>query len=431
MLSVRFRDYKPPPTVSPTMDRPIHHKGSEEIYIGVIGATGAGKSSFIQLATGQNVPIGHTLLRCECSGPLNLHFLDFQSTDSCKGTQNINAYLFDHRNFRIILLDTPGFDDTLLSDAEVLSGLVEYLGISYNNNIRLSGIIYLHCICWPRGLGGSTINHRFFEKLGKNFFGFGNVFLVTTMWDRVDRREGDKREAQLKSDDWGFMYDRGSQILRHYNTKDSALAIIDTVLEAWIRTAAGTNLLRAAQDGDVDGLEKCVREGVDVAATNEILGRTALHFAAQAGHVEAVKYLIKKGADTTAIDVRGRQARDLAVSYEVNEVFDNPPPVTRAPLLALKKFQKLQKPPISPLEGKEKEVTCEYDALLYYYESTTQTTQDVRMSIHDLIYPDKHTEAKSQEEENLDKKMANRWIHLTANNVSFQTQRAVLANKDQ
>jgi len=369
----------------------------------------------------------------------------------------------------------------------VLGDLAKYLS---ENIARLSGIIFLHNILDTRMryLSGMVT----FRRLLKRLCDEDQVFLVSTMWDKVDRQEGDRREAAIKSlEFWQSMIRMGSQVHRHYNNRGSALAIIDLLLSRRGSIALGTSVLRAARGGDIDNLKACAREGANFAATKDAYGRTAIHFAAQAGHLEAVKYLlensaelnakdnlgmtalhfeaqagrlegvkylvdkgaevnakdndemtalhfaagggyletveylIEKGADTTATDTLGRQARDLVLLDELKKIFDKPPPVTRVELPALKN---LQKPPISPWEENEKQLLGAYKALLYHYDTDTNTTQDARTSIHDLIYLDNDTKAESEKEENLLEKAGNRWIHLPANNVGSQTPRSVLAN---
>lgn len=80
-------------------------------------------------------------------------------------------------------------------------------------------------------------NLHMFEKLcGKD--SFKNIVLVTTMWDVLRQQDptlqkGVERENQLLADEkfWGFMAKRGSRVLRHDGSKDSAWKLLTHVLE--------------------------------------------------------------------------------------------------------------------------------------------------------------------------------------------------------
>lgn len=179
-----------------------------DIYIAVMGVTGAGKSTFISACTEKEVKVGHDLQAC---------------------TQGLDVYpcsLFADKN--VYLVDTPGFDDTTRTDKEVLKEIALWLGSSYKQQIRLSGIIYLHRITDNRMQGSARKNLFMFNKLcGRN--ALRNVILATTMWERLsDEDIGVKHEKELveTEDFWGFMVRQGSQVRRHYNTKESAKGLL-------------------------------------------------------------------------------------------------------------------------------------------------------------------------------------------------------------
>lgn len=69
-----------------------------DVFIAVLGVTGAGKSTFISKCTEKEVSIGHNLQAC---------------------TQEVGVFLCKSRDFNIYLIDTPGFDDTDRSDTDV------------------------------------------------------------------------------------------------------------------------------------------------------------------------------------------------------------------------------------------------------------------------------------------------------------------------
>ncbi|MCA9284751.1 MAG: ankyrin repeat domain-containing protein [Phycisphaerales bacterium] len=71
--------------------------------------------------------------------------------------------------------------------------------------------------------------------------------------------------------------------------------------------ASTTALIAAARDGVVERLAELIANGVDVNAVDRSNGRSALHWAAKAGHADAVALLLKAGAD---IKKRDRSDRD-------------------------------------------------------------------------------------------------------------------------
>jgi len=112
-----------------------------------------------------------------------------------------------------MLVDTPGFSDTNLSDTEILRRIATWMKDTYDDGFLLSGIIYLHRITDIRMEGPSLKNLRMMEKLcGAN--SLRNVVLATTMWEKVTDEEGLRREAELKQDFWKDMIDNGSTVAR-------------------------------------------------------------------------------------------------------------------------------------------------------------------------------------------------------------------------
>ena len=63
------------------------------------------------------------------------------------GTSEIGLYatIINHTNFprRVVLIDTPGFDDVNRSDSDILQNITYILSQTYEQGIRLTGIIYL------------------------------------------------------------------------------------------------------------------------------------------------------------------------------------------------------------------------------------------------------------------------------------------------
>lgn len=79
-----------------------------------------------------------------------------------------------------MIVDTPGFSNTRLSDTEILQRIATWINDTYDDGHLLSGIIYLHRIIDNRREGPSLKNLRMMKALcGIN--SLKNVVLATTM----------------------------------------------------------------------------------------------------------------------------------------------------------------------------------------------------------------------------------------------------------
>lgn len=222
----------PPPAaqVDPRAFRDDNEPKPTDVFIAVMGVTGAGKSTFISKCTEKEVRIGHNLQACEIAcRDLRLRS---RSTDNVAGTQDVAVFLCKlSSGVNVYLVDTPGFDDTDRSDTQILKEIASWLTASYSNSIKLHGIIYLHRITDPRMQGSAKRNLIMFKKLC-GVDALKNVVLATTMWERVIEADGVERERQLSvtQDFWGYMLDKGSQIHRHYNDRNSAVRLIESLI---------------------------------------------------------------------------------------------------------------------------------------------------------------------------------------------------------
>ena len=170
----------------------MHHKYPD--VVAVLGVTGAGKSTFTkEISLNNKIRIGHGLEPC---------------------TQLIIPSTFNLDGREIILVDTPGFNDAVLSDQEIHELIVNWMVTTYRQKTRLKGIIYCHPITNNR-IGGSSVKYmRMFRSLcGDDFL--QSVVLMTTMWDLVDEQEGKRREEQLSKDFWGIMISEGAKVARY------------------------------------------------------------------------------------------------------------------------------------------------------------------------------------------------------------------------
>ncbi|KAG6829870.1 hypothetical protein H0H92_003214 [Tricholoma furcatifolium] len=89
--------------------------------------------------------------------------------------------------------------------------------------MKLAGIIYLYDISHTRWEGSMRRNFEVFEKLC-GALASRKVVMVTTMWDKVSREEGERRENELRDEYWRKMLDDGSVIHRAGGLKNQMWA---------------------------------------------------------------------------------------------------------------------------------------------------------------------------------------------------------------
>ncbi|KAF7374701.1 GTP-binding protein A [Mycena sanguinolenta] len=179
----------------------------DEVAIAVMGPTGSGKTTLINLLSGSNLRVGTSLQSCTTM------------------VQIAAPFQLDRR--WITLIDTPGFDDTSRSDTEVLTQIAAFLATAYQNGKKLAGVVYMHRISDVRMGGISTRNFKMFRQLCGDST-LRNVIIVTSMWGEVGNEVGEAREAELASEDRFFKpaLDKGARMLRHNNGITSAHAIL-------------------------------------------------------------------------------------------------------------------------------------------------------------------------------------------------------------
>lgn len=127
-------------------------------------------------------------------------------------------------------MDTPGFNDTHKSEVEVLQDLASWLKSTYESNIRLNGIVYLHPIASPRIESSVIRNFKMFRQLcGKE--ALNSVVLATTFWSSLAEADGLSREQELRTrpELWGAMLSHGS-IMKRLIDQQNALDIVGMLI---------------------------------------------------------------------------------------------------------------------------------------------------------------------------------------------------------
>lgn len=134
------------------------------------------------------------------------------------GTSKCEAIAYDpgqDHNQTIFVIDTPGFDDTSRPEIEILREIAGALLVLTKLKVDLYGIIYLHRITDPRVSGAAMRSLRVLEMIcGEE--AYKNVFLVTTMWDRLKNIEGGNKIGEDREVDlcekpfWGDLRENGA-----------------------------------------------------------------------------------------------------------------------------------------------------------------------------------------------------------------------------
>ncbi|OTA92984.1 hypothetical protein M434DRAFT_386421 [Hypoxylon sp. CO27-5] len=171
----------------------------------VMGVTGSGKSRFVNLLKGGAAEEGDGLSSV---------------TQQC---QIVRVRIGSELAY---VVDTPGFDDTTRSDADIFEEITNFLGTQYALGLALKGIIFLHRITDMR-IQGSTLSNMiaFKEMCGDN--ALKSVILLTTFWDVLgDKSLGARRQQELREDFWSDMIAKGSQVRRFDGSRDMAEALV-------------------------------------------------------------------------------------------------------------------------------------------------------------------------------------------------------------
>ena len=104
-------------------------------------------------------------------------------------TAEVSMYGTTINSTGFTLIDTPGFDDTEISDHDVLGIIADWLHERYEAGQLLTGVFYLQPITKNRAEGSALWSLALLEKLcgTKNF---KNILLISTFGIRLARRLG-------------------------------------------------------------------------------------------------------------------------------------------------------------------------------------------------------------------------------------------------
>lgn len=99
----------------------------------------------------------------------------------------------------ITSIDTPGFDDTYLSDGEVLERIAMSLFTHYKGGYKLSGLLFLRDITMGKMTNTALKNLDMFHHLCGDQ-SLKNVMFLTTKWDKASTSFAQKQECLVWHD---------------------------------------------------------------------------------------------------------------------------------------------------------------------------------------------------------------------------------------
>jgi len=192
-------------------------KNLKDIVIPVLGPTGSGKSTFINHVVGsEQTKVGNRTTSCTTK-PKPVYVDPIPDFPALKG-------------YRLVLLDTPGFDDTYKSDVEILKPIVAWLADSRRRGALIGGVLYLHDISVKRFNSTACQNLRTFTHLcGDDCM--KKTVLVTTNWGLGTNDEFHSRESEMKAKHWTPIIQTGGEVRSFLRNQESAWDIITTLLQ--------------------------------------------------------------------------------------------------------------------------------------------------------------------------------------------------------
>ncbi|KAF5371458.1 hypothetical protein D9615_009642 [Tricholomella constricta] len=187
---------------------------ANEAIIVAIGATGAGKSQFLNdVADAKVFKVGH----------------DLDSETGVVNPQTVSYVDGYGQNWRLTLVDTPGFQDTNMSDTEVLEKISDWMLSEYNAEKRVNGLIWFWDMKNARFEGLSKTNILMLDALVGDD-AMANVVLCTNKWPRKPSQTDIDNEKKLHNEKWKVPLGKGAQHARNDKPPKSAKYIINRIL---------------------------------------------------------------------------------------------------------------------------------------------------------------------------------------------------------
>jgi hypothetical protein len=148
------------------------------------------------------------------------------------GTRHPTIYTTQINSQRVLLLDTPGFDDSVVDNLAVLDEIVSnlYFFALQRSHIHVRGVIFLHDISEVR-MGASEKKTWSILEAFCGSQSMGHVVVGTTLWSpegSIKFMKEVKREAEYLRSYWRDIY---RTVRLPYNDTLAALSIATSLLE--------------------------------------------------------------------------------------------------------------------------------------------------------------------------------------------------------
>jgi len=199
-----------------------------DIVIPIIGPIGAGKTTFINIALDDNLrKVGHGMGPC--------------TTEPSPVVVDPSIHRFTHpilKDHRLVLLDTPGFDNPSKDDEQILKQIVKWLTKSYPKKVIVGGVLYIHDITNKKFKAADRQIMEVFHGFHRKYRGSAiqNTILATTNWGPPKPEDSENREKELMNTHWVTMISQGAELRRFLLDSESAWAIINDLLGHIVET---------------------------------------------------------------------------------------------------------------------------------------------------------------------------------------------------
>jgi hypothetical protein len=134
---------------------------------------------------------------------------------------------------KIVLVDTPGFNDTDMDEEEVLIRVTDWIKETHQKGRKFSGLLYLHPINKTREKGSDVRSLKIFKRLVGNT-NFQNVVIGMTFCDVEEPEVVASRERILRESPefWGDMIAAGATVAHiSPDNTDECIALVAQMAE--------------------------------------------------------------------------------------------------------------------------------------------------------------------------------------------------------